>query len=214
VALESAETARSQAEATLRERDARIRAILETTVDGMITIDEQGRIESFNSAAERLFGYSAAEVIGQNVSRLMPSPYREAHEHYLAWYLATGEKKIIGISREVVGLHKDGHTFPIDLAVSEVRLNNQRLFTGIVRDTGVGMAAEARARAFEPFYSTKGERGSGLGLAMCRQLIEHHGGTICLDSTPGAGTTVTIVLVQADAVDAGEGSPAPPHTRG
>lgn len=83
-----------------------------------------------------------------------------------------------------------------------------------VRDTGVGVAAEALARAFEPFYSTKGERGSGLGLAMCRQLIEHHGGTICLDSTPGAGTTVTMVLVQANAIDAGEGSPAPPHTRG
>lgn len=111
VALESAETARSQVEATLRERDARIRAILETTVDGIITIDEQGRIESFNPAAERLFGYSAAEVIGQNVSRLMPSPYREAHEPYLARYLATGEKKIIGIGREVVGLHKDGTLF-------------------------------------------------------------------------------------------------------
>jgi two-component system NtrC family sensor kinase len=83
-----------------------------------------------------------------------------------------------------------------------------------VRDTGVGMSAADLARAFEPFYSTKGERDSGLGLAMCRQLIEHHGGIIRPDSTPGAGTTVTIVLVQADAVDAGEGSPAPPHTRG
>jgi len=80
-----------------------------------------------------------------------------------------------------------------------------------VRDTGVGMSAEEVVRAFEPFYSTKGEQGTGLGLAMCRQLLERHGGTIRLNSTPDAGTTVMIALVQADAVDEGTVSSTPPH---
>jgi PAS domain S-box-containing protein len=122
------------AEQALREREARIRAILDTTVDAIITIDEQGIIESFNLAAERIFGYAAAEVLGQEVSLLMPSPYREEHRGYLARYLRTGEKRIIGIGREVVGRRKDGTTFPMDLAVSEVRLGDRCLFTGIVRD--------------------------------------------------------------------------------
>jgi PAS domain S-box-containing protein len=122
------------AEQALREREARLRAILDTTVDGIITIDAQGIIESFNLVAERIFGYAAAEVLGQEVSLLMPSPYREEHDGYLARYLRTGEKRIIGIGREVVGRRKDGATFPMDLAVSEVRLGNRRLFTGIVRD--------------------------------------------------------------------------------
>jgi PAS domain S-box-containing protein len=118
----------------LRERESRIRAILDTTVDAIITIDAQGIIESFNLAAERIFGYAAAEVLGQEVSLLMPSPYHEEHHGYLARYLRTGEKRIIGIGREVVGRRKDGTTFPMDLAVSEVRLGDRCLFTGIVRD--------------------------------------------------------------------------------
>src|SRR5256885_12113421 len=87
-----------------------------------------------NPAAERLFGFPSAEVVGQNVKMLMPTPYREEHDTYLDNYLTTGQKKIIGIGREVVGLRKDGSTFPMHLAVSELHLGHRRLFTGIARD--------------------------------------------------------------------------------
>ncbi|HHY85519.1 MAG TPA: PAS domain S-box protein [Verrucomicrobia bacterium] len=122
------------AEAARRDSEERLRAILETAVEAIITIDERGQIESFNRAAERMFGYSAAEVIGQNVSLLMPSPYREEHDRYIQNYLSSGRAKIIGIGREAVARRKDGSVFPIDLAVSEVRLANRRLFTGFIRD--------------------------------------------------------------------------------
>jgi two-component system sensor kinase FixL len=106
----------------------RLRAILQTAVEGIITIDEHGMIESLNPAAERTFGYKAQEVIGKNVSVLMPSPYREEHDNYMAHYRRTGHAKIIGIGREVFGQRKDGSIFPLDLAVSEVRLADRRLF--------------------------------------------------------------------------------------
>jgi two-component system sensor kinase FixL len=122
------------AETALRDSEERLRAILETAVEGIITIDGRGIIESANRAAERIFGYKAAELIGKNVSILMPTPYREAHDGYLANYLQTGHAKIIGIGREVVGQRKDGTVFPMDLSVSEVRLAGGLLFTGFVRD--------------------------------------------------------------------------------
>ena len=118
----------------VRDSEERLRAILETAVEGIITIDERGIVESMNPAAERIFGYSAAEVIGRNVSMLMPSPDRERHDGYIQNYVRTGQAKIIGIGREVVGQRKDGTVFPMDLAVSEVKLANRRLFTGFVRD--------------------------------------------------------------------------------
>ncbi|MCE9604927.1 MAG: PAS domain S-box protein [Planctomycetia bacterium] len=118
----------------LEESEARTRTILETAVDAIITIDARGSVESMNPAAEKLFGYPSAEVIGKNVKMLMPDPYRDEHDGYLRNYLTTGQKKIIGIGREVVGLRKDGSTFPMDLAVSEVKLGHRQLFTGIVRD--------------------------------------------------------------------------------
>jgi two-component system, chemotaxis family, sensor kinase Cph1 len=118
----------------LRESEERMQAILQTAVEGIITIDDRGVIELINPAAEKLFGYTRAEVQGQNVSILMPSPYREEHDRYIANYLRTGEAKIIGIGREVSGRRKDGTLFPMDLAVSEVRLPHRRLFTGFVRD--------------------------------------------------------------------------------
>ena len=132
-----------QAEAVLHDSEARTHAILQTAVDGIITIDDRGIVESFNPAAERLFGYTADEVIGQNISMLMPSPYREEHDGYLARYLQTGEPHIIGIGREVRARRRDGTTFPISLAVSEVRLAGRRMFTGIVHDLTARVQAEA-----------------------------------------------------------------------
>jgi PAS domain S-box-containing protein len=118
-----------------RPTEARIaRAVIQTTVDGVITIDARGRIESFNPAAERIFGYRAGEVVGQNVRVLMPEPYRAEHDGYLHSYHRTGRRQIIGAGREVVGRRKDGSTFPMDLAVSEVDLGERRIFTGLVRD--------------------------------------------------------------------------------
>src|SRR5690606_16193098 len=116
------------------EREALLQAIIETSPDGLITIDEQCRIQIVNPAAERLFQYSAEELIGQNVSILMPSPDRERHDDYVARYLRTGEKRIIGIGRIVVGQRKDGSRFPMELAVGEARIGEHRLFTGFVRD--------------------------------------------------------------------------------
>src|SRR5471032_3368953 len=128
---------------TLASSEARLRALLEAAVDGIISIDERGLIQTINPAAERLFGYAAQEVIGQNVKLLMPSPYQGEHDGYLARYLATGEKKIIGIGREVVGLRKDGTVFPVDLSVAEARLGTERIFVGIIRDITERKRAEA-----------------------------------------------------------------------
>jgi PAS domain S-box-containing protein len=122
------------AEQALLESEARTRAILDTAVDAIITIDERGTIESINPATERLFGYSAAELVSQNVKILMPQPYRDEHDRYVQNYLDTDQKKIIGIGREVVGQRKDGTTFPMHLAVSELRLGSRCMFTAIIRD--------------------------------------------------------------------------------
>jgi two-component system sensor kinase FixL len=115
----------------------------------MIVIDEQGVIQSFSSAAERLFGFTAAEAIGRNVSKLMPSPYKEAHDAYLQRYLRTGERRIIGIGRVVVGARRDGSTFPMELAVGEMRSGDQRYFTGFVRDLTERQATEARLQELQ-----------------------------------------------------------------
>lgn len=121
-------------EQALRESEARNRAIFDAAVDAIITIDEQGIIETLNPAAERMFGYSASEIRGQNVKILMPVPFRDEHDQYLQNYMETGVRKIIGIGREVAGRRRDGSVFPMDLSVSEVTLGDRRLFTGIVRD--------------------------------------------------------------------------------
>ncbi len=360
---------RMRVEEALRQSEARNRSIVETAVDGIITIDEQGTVESFNPAAERIFGYHAGAVLGQNITILMPSPYQEEHDDYLNHYLHTGERKIIGIGREVIGKRQDGTTFPMDLAVGETHIGTRRIFTGIVRnitdrkqaaqemqradrlslvgqlasglaheigtplnvisgnaellhmdlkaqnldteileaiirqtdritglvqqlltfaraknevmgpfsihdplshalrllesrlsregiatildvpddlpllwgaadqveqvflnvlvnawhampeggtvtikaheldnaqvrvtfrDTGSGMTAEAIAKAFDPFFSTKGDKGTGLGLAICKQIMDNHQGNLKLESTTGAGATVIIDFKQAD----------------
>jgi two-component system CheB/CheR fusion protein len=120
--------------ASLAQSDERMRSVVNHVVDGIISIDERGTITTFNPAAERIFGYRAAEVIGQNVRLLMPEPDRSAHDVYLHNYLDTGRAKIIGVGREVVGQRKDGSVFPMELAISEFRLEGERHFTGITRD--------------------------------------------------------------------------------
>jgi len=112
----------------------RLSAVIDNIVDGIITIGERGTIESFNPAARRIFGYENKEVIGKNVKMLMPEPYQSQHDGYLDHHLRTGEKKVIGIGREVTGRRKDDSTFPMELAVSEVKIEGVRHFVGIVRD--------------------------------------------------------------------------------
>ena len=125
---------RLQFESELLDTAARLRGIVDTAVDGIITIDERGIVETINPAAERVFGYAAEEVIGNNVSMLMPEPYRSEHDGYLDHYHKTGERRIIGIGREVRGRRKDGSEFPMDLAVSAANVGQRRIFTGLVRD--------------------------------------------------------------------------------
>ena len=121
-------------QAALQASEARLRAIVDTAADGIITINQRGIVEFVNSEAERLFGYPRDELIGQNVSLLMPSPDRERHDGYLARYLRTGEARIIGIGREVTGRRKDGSEVPLFLSIGEFSLGGERLFTGILRD--------------------------------------------------------------------------------
>lgn len=124
----------AEAEAALERREAQLRSILDTVPDATITIQPNGTITTFNRAAVRQFGYEPDEVIGKNVSMLMPSPYREQHDGYLSRYMATGEKRIIGKDRVVVGQRKDLSTFPMSLAVGETKSLGQTYFTGIIRD--------------------------------------------------------------------------------
>ncbi len=133
----------------LARREAHLRSILETIPDAMIVIDEGGLMRDFSKAAERLFGWSADEVIGRNVDMLMPSPYREAHDSYLRRYYRTGERRIIGIGRVVVGERRDGSTFPMELAVGEMRIGEERFFTGFIRDLTERQQTETRLQELQ-----------------------------------------------------------------
>lgn len=124
----------------------RWKSVIESAVDGIIVIDARGRIEAFNPAAERLFGYREAEMLGQNVRVLMPRPYRDEHDGYLANYARTNIQKIIGIGREVTGLRRDGTTFPLHLSVGEMMVSGERKFTGIVHDLSDRVRLEERMR--------------------------------------------------------------------
>ncbi len=168
-------TRRNRTQKAHIESEERMRAILSTAVDTIITIDRQGIIDSANPTSERMFGYTQDELIGQNVKILMPSPYREEHDGYLERYLETGEAKIIGIGREVVARRKDGSTFPVDLAVSEIA--HLGLFTGIIRD--ITDRVETRNKLLQS------ERLAGLGEAMAGMAHESRNALqrsqVCLD---------------------------------
>ena len=132
----------------LKDKESRLQAIINTAVDGIMTINNRGIVESMNPAASRLFGYDTKEVIGKNISMLMPDPDKSRHDSYLRNYQETGHRKVIGIGREVVGLRKDGSTFQIQLSVSEVILNNRIIFTGILHDLSAQRAAEEQIRRY------------------------------------------------------------------
>ena len=127
-------TAARVAQAALQEREAHLQSVLDTVPDAMIVIDTSGVIHSLSTTAEKLFGYSADQAVGRNVSMLMPEPYRSGHDGFIHHYLATGEKRIIGTGRLVVGRRSDGSTFPMDLSVGEMRSGDRRFFTGFARD--------------------------------------------------------------------------------
>ncbi|MCH4894645.1 PAS domain S-box protein [Sphingomonas sp. SFZ2018-12] len=142
-------TDRRAAAVSLERSEAHLQSILATIPDAMIVIDERGVIESFSAAAARLFGYTEAEVIGRNVGMLMPGGDRARHDDYIAHYRQTGEKRIIGTGRIVVGRRRDGSEFPMDLAVGETLLEGHRLFTGFIRDLTTQQEAELRLKQLQ-----------------------------------------------------------------
>ena len=129
---------------SMRDSESHLRSILATVPDAMVVIDETGHILSFSAAAERMFGYNEEEVLGENVSMLMPSPDRERHDSYLENYRGTGERKIIGIGRVTTARHRDGYTFPIELSVGEAWLDEKRIFTGFIHDITQRQKVERR----------------------------------------------------------------------
>lgn len=133
----------------LAEREAHLRSIFDTAPEALIVIDERGLVQAFSASAERMFGWEAAEVLGRDINMLMPAPFRGEHKGYIDRYLATGERRIIGIGRIVVGERKDGSTFPAELAVGEVRSERGRFFTGFIRDVSERQETQARLQELQ-----------------------------------------------------------------
>jgi two-component system sensor kinase FixL len=181
--LRRSRTQKRKAEAELYDREARLRAILDTAVEGIITIDERGIIESANPAAQTLFGYRQTELAGKNISLLMPHPHRTAHDGYLSNYQRTGHAKIIGIGREEAGRRKDGSTFPMDLSVSEVKLKGRRLFTGFIRDISARKESEKALRYYEALVASSDDAIIGKTLKG-RVTSWNHGAEIIFGYSP------------------------------
>ena len=197
-------TKRVDLEDALGASEARWKAIVDSAVDGVIVIDAHGRIEAFNRAAERLFGYTLDEVIGRNVAMLMPSPYREEHDGYLSRYLATSRAKIIGSGREVRGLRRDGTTFPLHLSVGEITIQGERKFTGILHDLTSRVQMEGRLREQEAL-ARLGEMAAVIAhevknpLAGIRGAIQVFGGRMMQQ---GTNTQIlTEIVARIDALD-------------
>jgi two-component system sensor kinase FixL len=198
-------TRRINLEGQLDASEARWQAVIHSAVDGIIVIDAHGRVETFNPAAERLFGYEASEVMGRNVDMLMPSPYREEHDHYLARYLATGRAKIIGVGREVQGRRKDGSTFPLHLSVGQITINGARRFTGILHDLSSRVALEEQMRE-QAALAKLGEMAAVVAhevknpLAGIRGVMQVLGQRVASDS----GTTQVLkdIVARIDSLDA------------
>src|SRR6185295_1421377 len=197
-------TARVQLEERLRASEERWRSIVESAVDGIVVIDAMGHIESFNPAAERLFGYAERDVIGQNVNLLMPSPYHEEHDGYLARYQTTGVRTIIGIGREVTARRRDGTTFPVHLSVGEMSVNGERKFTGILHDLSVRIRMEEQLRE-QTALARLGEMAAVIAhevknpLAGVRGAIQVIGGRLPKDSKDA--TVVHEILTRLDALN-------------
>ncbi|SFG01915.1 sensor histidine kinase [Pontibacter chinhatensis] len=141
-------TALKKTEAALRESESRINSIIQTAVDGIITIDTRGVIEMVNPAAAKLFQYEERELIGQKINMLMPEPDRSLHDNYMQHYHETGERRIIGIGREVSGLKKNGIVFPLYLSISEVQLTDRKVYTGFIHDITQQKLSEERLRRY------------------------------------------------------------------
>jgi two-component system sensor kinase FixL len=195
---------RKRVERALRASEAHWRAIIQSAVDGIIVIDARGTIESFNPAAERLFGYRQVEVLGRNVKMLMPEPYRGEHDGYLARYLTTGQAKIIGIGREVTAIRKDGMPFPVHLAVGEMHIEGASKFTGIIHDLSERVRIETQLR--EQSALTKlGEMAAVVAhevknpLAGIRGAIQVIGGRLPAGSKDGA--VIKEIVARLDALN-------------
>jgi two-component system, LuxR family, sensor kinase FixL len=173
-------------------------------VDGIVVIDAKGRIEAFNPGAERLFGYEGSEVIGRNVNILMPSPYHEEHDGYLARYLATGRAKIIGIGREVTGLRRDGTTFPLHLSVGEMIVGGERKFTGILHDLTMRVQLEEQMRE-QAALARIGEMAAVIAHEVKNPLAGVRGAIQVIGSRLPAGNTdapmVREIIARIDALD-------------
>jgi two-component system sensor kinase FixL len=197
-------SARVELEHRLRASEARWRSIIHSAVDGIVAIDADGRIEAFNPAAERLFGYPEQELLGQNVNVLMPSPYREEHDAYLARYLATGRATIIGTGREVTGRRRDGTTFPLHLSVGELTVAGERKFTGILHDLTDRVRLEERLREGAALAKV-GEMAAVIAhevknpLAGIRGAIQVIGGRLAADSRDAA--VLSDIIKRIDALD-------------
>lgn len=188
----------------LRASEARWRSIIHSAVDGIVVIDAHGRVEAFNPAAERLFGYSEQDLLGQNVNVLMPSPYHEEHDTYLARYLTTGRAKIIGTGREVTGRRQDGTTFPLHLSVGELIVEGERKFTGIVHDLTARVRLEERLREGATLAKV-GEMAAVIAhevknpLAGIRGAIQVIGSRLPVDSRDAA--VLNDIVTRIDALD-------------
>ena len=183
----------SQSVDALRLSDARWRAVIDAAVDAIVVIDSLGRIEVFNHAAEQMFGYPEAEVLGRNVSLLMPEPDRSHHDGYLARYLQTGERRIIGVGRSVTARRKDGQSFPVHLSVGEMQVDGEKHFTGIIHDLSRRTELEERLREATAL-ARLGEMAAVIAHEVKNPLAAVRGAVQVIGSRLGPGTTDAAIV--------------------